>query len=212
MAASACVSRVTEAEGTPNPRREPRIGRAGAARTRWPRTCCDSSAMKLIVQPAAGVAPGSDRLVVSPENARDVLARFLGGARRQLLIYDPKVSDDAMLRIIAERIKAGVDVRVLGRVESKWNVKCEKYPGKRLHIRAIIRDGKRAFMGSQSLRRLELEKRREVGVIITDEHVIDQMKEIFEEDWAQTESGRKQLKKEKKAEKKEEKHHLAAAS
>jgi len=156
--------------------------------------------------------PGSDRLVVSPENARDVLARFLGGARRQLLIYDPKVSDDAMLRIIAERIKAGVDVRVLGRVESKWNVKCEKYPGKRLHIRAIIRDGKRAFMGSQSLRRLELEKRREVGVIITDEHVIDQMKEIFEEDWAQTESGRKQLKKEKKAEKKEEKHHLAAAS
>jgi len=101
---------------------------------------------------------------------------------------------------------------VIGKVESKWKVKSEKYPGKRLHIRAIIRDGKRAFMGSQSLRRLELEKRREVGVIIADEHVVDQMKEIFEEDWAQTESGRKQLKKEKKAEKKEEKHHLAAAS
>src|SRR5438874_6570414 len=155
--------------------------------------------------------PGSDRLVVSPENARDVLARFLGGARRQLLIYDPKVSDDAMLRIIAERIKAGVDVRVLGRVESKWNVKCEKYPGKRLHIRAIIRDGKRAFMGSQSLRRLELEKRREVGIIITDEDVVAQMKGIFEEDWTETDSGRKRLKKEKKAEKKEEKQ-LAAAS
>ena len=156
--------------------------------------------------------PGHDRFVVSPENARDVLGRFLAGARKQLLIYDPKVSDDAMLKIITDRIKAGVDVRVIGKVESKWNVKSEKYPGKRLHIRAIIRDGKRAFMGSQSLRRLELEKRREVGVIIADGHVVDQMKEIFEEDWAQTESGRKQLKKEKKAEKKEEKHHLAAAS
>jgi len=66
-------------------------------------------------------------------------------------------------------------------------------------------------MGSQSLRRLELEKRREVGIIITDEDVVAQMQEIFEEDWAQTESGRKRLKKEKKAEKKEEKH-LAAAS
>ena len=155
--------------------------------------------------------PGSDRFVVSPENARDVLSRFIGGARRQLLIYDPKVSDDGMLKLISERIKAGVDVRVIGKVESKWNVKSEKYPGKRLHIRAIIRDGKRAFLGSQSLRRLELDKRREVGLIITDEKVVDQMKEIFEADWAQTDSGRKQLKKEKKAEKKDEKQ-LAAAS
>jgi cardiolipin synthase A/B len=156
-------------------------------------------------------APGSGRFVVSPENARDVLSKFLSGARKELLIYDPKVSDDSMLKIITERKKAGVDVRVIGKVESKWDVKTEKYPGKRLHIRAIIRDGKRAFLGSQSLRRLELEKRHEVGVIVTDEEVVAQMKEIFEDDWAQTESGRKRLKKEKKAEKKEEKQ-LAAAS
>jgi phosphatidylserine/phosphatidylglycerophosphate/cardiolipin synthase-like enzyme len=155
--------------------------------------------------------PGNDRFVVSPENAREVLARFLSGARKQLLIYDPKVSDDAMLRILTERIKAGVDVRIIGKVESKWDLKCEKCPSKRLHIRAIIRDGKRAFLGSQSLRRLELEKRREIGVIITDDDAIRQLRQIFEDDWAQTESGRKQLKKDKKAEKKEEKQ-LAAAS
>ena len=87
-----------------------------------------------------------------------------------------------------------------------------------------IRDGKRAFMGSQSLRRLELEKRREVGVIITDDAVVKQMMETFERDWAQTPSGKKSLKKkkkkekkaerkaEKKAEKKEEKEAMAAAS
>jgi len=155
--------------------------------------------------------PGSDRFVVSPENARDVLSRFIGGARRQLLIYDPKVSDDGMLKLITERIKAGVDVRVIGKVESKWNVKSEKYPGKRLHIRAIIRDGKRAFLGSQSLRRLELEKRREVGIIVTDEKVVTAMRKVFEEDWAQTDSGKKEAKKAEKAEKKEEKG-LAAAS
>jgi cardiolipin synthase len=154
--------------------------------------------------------PGNARFVVSPENARERLARFISGARKQLLIYDPQVSDDAMLRLISERIKAGVDVRVLGKVESKWNVRSEKYPGRRLHIRAIIRDGKRAFLGSQSLRRLELEKRREVGVVITDDTVIKQMQEIFEKDWALTASGKKDLKKAAKAEKKEEK--LAAAS
>ena len=152
--------------------------------------------------------PGNERFVVSPENARERLARFLRGARRQLLIYDPKVSDDAMLKILTEKRKKGLDVRVIGKVESKWDIKCEKYPGKRLHIRAIIRDGERAFLGSQSLRRVELEKRREVGLIITDENVVAEMLEIFEDDWAQTESGRKKLKKERKKEEKE----LAAAS
>ena len=147
--------------------------------------------------------PGYERLVVSPENARERLGRFISGARKQLLIYDPQVSDDAMLRLITERIKAGVDVRILGRVEAKWNVKSEKFPGKRLHVRAIIRDGKRGFVGSQSLRRLELEKRREVGVIVTDVSVVKQMQEVFERDWAETESGRKSLKKAEKAEKRE---------
>src|SRR5712671_1102865 len=145
--------------------------------------------------------PGNARFVVSPENARERLGRFISGARKQLLIYDPQVSDDAMLRLITERIKAGVDVRILGNVEAKWNVKSERYPGRRLHIRAIIRDGKRAFLGSQSLRRLELEKRREVGVIITDQSVVKKMLEIFEKDWALTPSGRKKRKKEEKAEK-----------
>ena len=35
--------------------------------------------------------------------------------------------------------------------------------GLRLHVRAIVRDRKAAFVGSQSLRKLELDKRREVG-------------------------------------------------
>ena len=153
--------------------------------------------------------PGYDRFVVSPENARDRLAKFLRGARKQLLIYDPKVTDDGMLKILTQRIKAGVDVRVIGKVESKWNVTCDVYPGKRLHVRAIIRDGSRLFIGSQSLRRLELEKRREVGVIVTDENVIREISEIFEADWAQTSCGRKQLKKMRKSEKKEKEKKVA---
>jgi phosphatidylserine/phosphatidylglycerophosphate/cardiolipin synthase-like enzyme len=151
--------------------------------------------------------PGNPRLVVSPETSRELLARFLRGARRQLLIYDPKVSDDAMLKLIAERINSGVEVKIIGKVEEKRNVKFEKFPGRRLHIRAIIRDGDRAFLGSQSLRRLELEKRREIGVLIDDPKVVRQMQTVFEQDWALTSSGKKEA---KKAEKKEER--VAAAS
>jgi cardiolipin synthase A/B len=141
---------------------------------------------------------GYERLVVSPDNARERLTRFISGARKQLLIYDPQATDDAMLRLIGERIKADVDVRIIGRVEAKWNIKHEPFPGKRLHIRASIRDSRRAFLGSQSLRRLELEKRREVGVIVTDRVVVRQMQEVFEKDWAETPSGKKKRKKDEK--------------
>ena len=67
---------------------------------------------------------------------------------------------------------------------------CEKYPGKRLHVRAIVRDGNRAFLGSQSLRRLELERRREIGLIVDDAVVVRGLRQVFEQDWAMTPSGK----------------------
>jgi cardiolipin synthase len=75
----------------------------------------------------------------------------------------------------------------------------------------MIRDGKRAFIGSQSLRKLELEKRREIGIIITDESVVRELRDVFKMDWAETDRGRKEMKKAAKAEKKEQKE-LAEAS
>jgi phosphatidylserine/phosphatidylglycerophosphate/cardiolipin synthase-like enzyme len=136
-----------------------------------------------------------DRLIVSPANSRERLLAFIKGARRQLLIYDPQVSDDVVLKAISERLKSGVDIRLIGKVESKWNLKAEKFPGRRLHVRAIVRDGRRAFVGSQSLRKLELDRRREIGIIVIDEKVVKQIQAVFEQDWSLTESGRKAAKK-----------------
>jgi phosphatidylserine/phosphatidylglycerophosphate/cardiolipin synthase-like enzyme len=53
-------------------------------------------------------------------------------------------------------------------------------------VRAIIRDGRRAFVGSQSLRKLELDGRREVGVIVRDRAVVRKLQKTFERDWART--------------------------
>ena len=138
---------------------------------------------------------GFERFVVSPENARERLGAFIKGARKQLLIYDPEVSDPAMLRLLAERTNAGVDVRIIGKVGGKRSaLSSERYPGRRLHVRAMIRDGQRAFLGSQSLRRLELDTRREIGVIVTDGPVVQKMRRVFEDDWALTESGKRTAK------------------
>jgi len=135
--------------------------------------------------------PGCDRLVVSPDNARERLTSFIAGAHNQLLIYDPRLADRAILRLLGERARAGVDVRIIGKLEgARSSLTCEKYPGRRLHVRAIIRDGKRAFLGSQSLRRSELEKRREIGLIIDDAVVVHGLRQVFEQDWAMTPSGK----------------------
>lgn len=125
------------------------------------------------------------RLVVSPETSRAALGAFIAGARKQLLIYDPNISDKRMLRLLEERAKAGVDVRILGK-RSRRGLNLHKFPGKRLHVRAILRDGRRAFIGSQSLRALELDDRREIGVMIDEAAAVKKLVTVFEADWALT--------------------------
>ncbi|HEX5107225.1 MAG TPA: phospholipase D-like domain-containing protein, partial [Vicinamibacterales bacterium] len=138
--------------------------------------------------------PAADTLVVSPENAREQLATFIRGAQKQLMIWDPKVSDPKMIRELQQRIKAGVDVRVIGKVAQRGRgIRAEKSPI-RLHLRAMVRDGDTVFVGSQSLRALELDSRREVGLIARDPRVVRRIAEVFEADWARTELGRKELK------------------
>ncbi len=132
-------------------------------------------------------APSHDRLVVSPESSRAVLTAFIKKARKQLLIYDTKVSDRLMLRLLSERAKAGVEIRMFGKVgKGAAGIDARKLPDLRLHVRAIIRDGTAAFMGSQSLRKLELDGRREVGVIVRDATVARKMMDVFESDWSHT--------------------------
>jgi hypothetical protein len=58
----------------------------------------------------------------------------------------------------------------------------------RLHVRLIIRDGKSFFLGSQSLRGAELDKRREIGVIRESAKLAARLREIFEADWGQAEA------------------------
>ena len=126
---------------------------------------------------------GVDSFVVSPVNARKSLASFLKGAKKQLLIYDPEISDKEMMRILQDRAKAGVEVRIIGHSAKRLNLKVEKLTKMRLHTRTILRDGARAFIGSQSLRAIELDSRREVGLIVRDGKIVKRLMECFESDW-----------------------------
>jgi cardiolipin synthase A/B len=131
-------------------------------------------------------APKVDTFVVSPANSRAVLGTFLKRARKQLLIYDPMISDKEMLRILRERAKAGVEIRIIGKVSERGSFDVQKLAGTRLHTRTIIRDRRQAFVGSQSLRTPELNLRREVGLVIRDPKAVAMLIHTFESDWTRS--------------------------
>src|SRR5437667_10713903 len=110
--------------------------------------------------------PGSTKFLVSPSNARKQLAAFIKGARKELLIYDLKITDREMIRALEERAEAGVQIRIIGKMNRKNSaVTVRKLERMRLHTRTMVRDRSEVFMGSQSLRALELDARGEMGVI-----------------------------------------------
>lgn len=128
-------------------------------------------------------APGRSHLVVSPENARPALAAFIKGARKELYLYDLKLHDPAMVKLLNDRARNGVDVRVIGSMKGAADGVQVCKPGMRLHVRAIIRDGLRAFVGSQSLRQEELTSRREVGLLVNNPTVARRLRQLFGADW-----------------------------
>ena len=129
-------------------------------------------------------------LVVSPANARKQLTAFIKAAKKQLLIYDPKIADPDMLRLLNQRAAKGIEVRSIGKITGKPDFPFHSLSQMRLHTRSIIRDGQYVFLGSQSLRVAELEMRREVGLIFRDPKIAGEVAKIFEADWKLAVSGK----------------------
>ncbi len=149
--------------------------------------------------------PPPQALVVSPENARKRLTEFVAKAKTSLWIYDPKINDSAMVRVLEDRVQKGVEVRVLGSVGKRAKVfRADRMKSLRLHARVIIRDGREVFFGSQSLRPAELDSRREVGIVVKDPKIVKTVTAVFEKDWAETRLAKAEQAEEAKAEAAEE--------
>jgi phosphatidylserine/phosphatidylglycerophosphate/cardiolipin synthase-like enzyme len=128
--------------------------------------------------------PEHRNFIVSPINARHELSRFIKGAEKQLLIYDPEISDRPMIGLLRDRARAGVEIRIVGRVtKTSAELDAGRLMRMRFHTRTIIRDQREAFLGSQSLREAELDRRRELGLIVNDHGVVTSLLRVFHRDW-----------------------------
>jgi cardiolipin synthase A/B len=135
-------------------------------------------------------AAGLDTFVVSPVNARKQLVALINRAKTELLIYDPKIADTEILHALNAQAKRGVHIRVIGTIgRHSAHLKVRPLGGLRLHTRTIVCDRREAFAGSQSLRKAELDTRREVGVIVRNSKVVTGLVNTFEADWGAKQTG-----------------------
>ncbi len=144
--------------------------------------------------------PRDANLPLSPSNARPMLGALMRSARRTLDVYGEELQDLAMERELARAARRGVRVRVIlpaptGPDRDAPGVRLVVAAGARvkrlpksylyIHAKAIVADGRRAFVGSQNLSAASLDDNRELGVILADRQALQTLQDTFGQDWSQ---------------------------
>jgi phosphatidylserine/phosphatidylglycerophosphate/cardiolipin synthase-like enzyme len=139
------------------------------------------------------------RLLVSPVNSKPRILTFIKSATKSLAVESMEFQDSDVRAAVLARAKAGVDVRVLlaDTTFVTENASAQTFltqagiPGRTLHtptihVKSIIVDGTRAYLGSENLSYTSLTQNREVGVEVSQDHGEDvaSMVATFEKDWA----------------------------
>jgi phosphatidylserine/phosphatidylglycerophosphate/cardiolipin synthase-like enzyme len=126
-------------------------------------------------------------LVISPLNSRKKLIRLLNSAQRTIRILDAKLEDHQVMGLLMRKAASGCDVKIIARntafdhVVTNFHVRAlARY---KLHAKCIVIDSSTFFVGSQNLREVSLDARREVGIIIRDEAMARKIERIFDDDW-----------------------------
>lgn len=151
----------------------------------------------------AAYAPKHPDLVVSPNNSRAQILRLIDSATRALTLQVEYMSDPEVVAHLGQRVKAGVDVTVmLAHTEkspcSDWDTGAEErkllaaagvtkvafLKKVKLHAKAVLADGARAFVGSENFTANSLNNNRELGLLLRDRAILGELGAVMAKDWA----------------------------
>ena len=126
-------------------------------------------------------------LVISPHNSREKMLKLLSSAEKTICILDAKVQDQEAIGLLLRKASAGCSIKIISNDisydEVVPNYHVRKLARYKLHAKCIIVDGNRFFIGSQNIRPVSMDRRREVGIIVEDEAMARKIERVFEEDW-----------------------------
>ncbi len=136
------------------------------------------------------------RLIVSPINSEDRLAALVKSAQHTLVIESMQFADKAVHDAVLERKAAGVDVRII-LADPSWidantaaatdliahSIPTRWLANPNVHVKSIMVDGVRAYIGSENISYTSLTKNREIGIVLSDVPAMTSIGTTFETDW-----------------------------
>jgi len=150
------------------------------------------------------------KLVWSPERVYSIFRPFWEGnakrrilgliesAERDLFIEQNGLTDEDVYNALLEAMDRGVRVRVLGSASARESgyfgrmaarlaeqgAEVRYLEGLKVHAKAMLVDGKVAFLGSQNFTATALTANRELGAVIGEGRAFSRLKVTMERDWA----------------------------
>jgi len=159
---------------------------------------------------ARALALDDARLVWSPErvysifrpfwegNAKRRVLALIANAEEDLLIEQNGLTDEDVFDALLEAMDRGVRVRVLGSASAKDSgyfgrmakrlaeegAQVRYLEGQKVHAKAMLVDGKRAFLGSQNFTPTAFAANRELGAVLEGGRALARLRAAMEADWA----------------------------
>ena len=147
-----------------------------------------------------GTAPPllSDRLVVSPQNARLEIVNLIESADATIRLYAEVIRDDEIVDALSTAVQRGVKVQILVNSaddeldETIYAVLASNGVGLHIaghvyvHAKAMVIDDTAVLIGSHNPTSTSLDRNREVSLIVSDAVAIDRATAVFDRDWAQS--------------------------
>jgi cardiolipin synthase len=146
--------------------------------------------------------PDGADLVWSPTNARASVLSVIDGAKHTLATEDEEMDDPAVTAALAAAAHRGVHVTITMTADSEWDQAFNElaragahirlYPDKAsalyIHAKVIVADagrsGQRVLVGSQNFSVASLGYNRELGILISNAHIVAAMSATLAGDYA----------------------------
>jgi cardiolipin synthase A/B len=132
---------------------------------------------------------------------RDRIARFIDEARHTLFVQNERYQDAVIIERLVRAARRGVKLHVMARpphalkkeklvegvgglrIMDDVGIKIHKLKHLKLHGKMLLADGVAAIVGSMNLSPGSFDDRRELGIEVRDDGVVERLHEVAHHDW-----------------------------
>ena len=148
------------------------------------------------------IVPTLPELVWNPVNSRQKILNLINSASKTLDVYNEEVEDQECIEALISAAKRQVTVRLISAELMREghdtiapmrqllnNNGAQAIAGTFLYIHAkmILADygteKQAAFLGSENFSSTSLDKNRELGILVSEQTILDQLHSVFQQDW-----------------------------